>query len=204
MPNRSYIPSTESPDTSSVGQSSPGCGEDFNLSETSALDPFSDSNVILGDVEFLRPNVLQSEEQQSPIRPYFQDFLDQHSDHELEQIWRAFAEYISGLVPLRPNKLRCGQAVFGESHLGTIIRLSDSVVVVRYGSGDNQFELEYKRDQFSNGAVVEMGDSIEACIALWREPYKAEGINHYLSEAEQAELDAAWTAKRGVVGDLDL
>src|SRR5438309_1386131 len=131
MPKQSSTRSIENPDISSVGQFFPDCGRDSSLSDVAELHPFDSSVVVYNDQELLRPNFVRSDEEQSPIRNYLQDLLDRNSEHELAKMWWAVAEYVSNLSRLRPNRLQCGQAVFGESHLGTISRLTDSVVVVR-------------------------------------------------------------------------
>jgi len=167
-------------------------------------DPYNSAIVVFENVELVRPDFVASEDKQIPIRRHLQDVLDRNSDQELATMLVALVEYVSSLARLRPTKLQCGQPILGEAHLGTISHVTDSGVIVRYGSGEDQFELEYSRSQFFDGATLERGDSIEACVALWREPYKPQGVDRYLSEEEQSTLNDAWDLKKGVVGDLDL
>jgi hypothetical protein len=92
-----------------------------------------------------------------------------------------------------------------EHHLGTVDRVTDSVVVVRYGKGDDAFESEYDRRQFSEGTIIQRGDKIEAAIGLWHQKHIPRGIDHLLSENEQKDLDRAWNSPKGlVVGDINL
>ena len=108
------------------------------------------------------------------------------------------------LPALRPRRLLHGELVLEEHHDGVISHVSDSSVTVRYGSSDNEFEVEYPLTQFNGGAELSRGDEIEAVIGLLRVPRSPVTLDSLYSEDEQRALDAAWKQRKGVVGDLKL
>jgi hypothetical protein len=105
---------------------------------------------------------------------------------------------------LRPKRLLRGELVLEEHHDGVISHVSDSSVTVRYGFGEDEFEVEYPRTQFEDGAELNRGDEIEAVIGLLRVPRSPVSLNSLYTDDEQRALDAAWQQKKGVVGDLKL
>jgi hypothetical protein len=98
-----------------------------------------------------------------------------------------------------------GDLALSERHTGIVHRVTDSFVVVRYGEGDEAFESEYPRTQFSGGITIERGDRIEAAIGLWHQKHYPRGIDHMLSQDEQTALDDAWISSKGtVIGDAEI
>ena len=97
-----------------------------------------------------------------------------------------------------------GELVLEEHHDGVISHVSDSSVTVRYGSGENEFEVEYPRTQFEDGAELNRGDEMEAVIGLLRVPRSTVSLNSLYTDDDQRALDAIWQQRKGVVGDLRL
>jgi hypothetical protein len=97
-----------------------------------------------------------------------------------------------------------GELVLEEHHDGVISHVSDASVAVRYGSGEDEFEVEYPWTQFEDGVELGRGDEIEAVFGLLRVPRSPVSLDSLYSEDEQRALDAAWEQRKGVVGDLKL
>lgn len=108
------------------------------------------------------------------------------------------------LSSLHPKRLMHGELVLEEHHDGVISHVSDSSVTVRYGSGENEFEVEYPRTQFEDGAELNRGDEMEAVIGLLRVPRSTVSLNSLYTDDDQRALDAIWQQRKGVVGDLRL
>jgi len=106
--------------------------------------------------------------------------------------------------PLRPRRLLQGDLVLEEHHHGVISHVSDFSVVVRYGSRNDAFEVEYPRSQFENGAELNRGDEIEAVIGLLRADRPSVPLDRLYTEDQLKALDADWQQQKGVVGDLKL
>jgi hypothetical protein len=106
--------------------------------------------------------------------------------------------------PLRPRRLMHGELILEEHHVGVISHVADSSVTVRYGLGDDEFEVEYPLTQFEDGVELSRGDEIEALIGLLRVPRSPVSLDSLYTDDEQRALDAAWQQRKGVVGDLKL
>ncbi len=82
-----------------------------------------------------------------------------------------------------------GEIVLIQKYGGVVTRVADNKITVRYGSGDNIFELEYDLSQFRKESLPQRGDEITAQVILQRKTYEPKGVDHYLTKKEQQELD---------------
>ena len=89
-----------------------------------------------------------------------------------------------------------GNIVLTEITKGVVVGVFDDKIVVRYGSGDTQFELEYEPSQLKG---VRRGDEITAAVVLLRKPYEPSKALQFTEEEVKAFQDWGKNKEGGTV-----
>lgn len=90
-----------------------------------------------------------------------------------------------------------GRLCMCEANEGTVVRVVDDDVVVRYDTCAGRLEQLYDRQQFVGGRFPREGDRFEARIFAWTSPQETpRGIESFLTEEELAHVKRA-DARRG-------